>query len=95
MHRSSFSSCRQPRPGILAAIEALEKVEMTACVACHGERLIHSQRLSPVAWTKEVDKMIGWGASVKDRQLLIDYLATEYSNAKPIPTPATSANGER
>jgi hypothetical protein len=34
--------------------------------------------------------MIGWGAVVPDRQILIDYLAAEFSNAKPLPTPETS-----
>jgi hypothetical protein len=69
------------------------KTEATACVACHSTRLIASQRLSAAAWAREVDKMIGWGAIVPDRQLLVDYLASEYSNSKPIPSPATSGNG--
>jgi mono/diheme cytochrome c family protein len=81
----------------LAADDSLaetgKKAETTDCVACHSLRLIHSQRLSAAAWGKELDKMIGWGAPAKDRQLLIDYLSTEYSNANPVPTPATSANG--
>ncbi len=76
-----------------ADIEAGKKLEKTACVACHSLRLVESQRLSPAAWTKEVDKMIGWGAVVSDRQTLIDYLASEFSNAKPIPTPETSGSG--
>jgi mono/diheme cytochrome c family protein len=70
-----------------------KKIEATACVACHSVRLIHSQRLSAAAWTKEVDKMIGWGAVVPNKQSLIDYLATEYSNSKPVPTPDTSGDG--
>ena len=37
--------------------------------------------------------MMGWGAVVPDKQLLIDYLATEYSNTKPVPIPATSGSG--
>jgi hypothetical protein len=39
--------------------------------------------------------MIGWGAVVPDRQLLLDYLSLEYSEAKPIPTPALSADGSK
>ena len=73
--------------------EAGQKLERTACVACHSLRLIHSQRLSKAAWEKEVDKMIGWGAVVPERKLLIDYLAAEYSNAKPAPAPETSKSG--
>jgi hypothetical protein len=37
--------------------------------------------------------MIGWGAVVPDKQMLIDFLATEYSNSKPLPIPAVSADG--
>src|SRR5437868_14686075 len=64
------------------------KAEEQSCSPCHSLRLVDSQRLSRTAWTKELDKMIGWGAVVPDRQLLLDYLSSEYSEAKPIPTPA-------
>jgi mono/diheme cytochrome c family protein len=73
--------------------EAAKKIERTACVPCHSLRIVQSQRLSPAAWTKEVDKMIGWGALIPERQALIDYLAAEYSNSKPLPTPALSQSG--
>ena len=73
--------------------EAGKKMERTDCVSCHSLRIIQSQRLSPAAWTKEVDKMIGWGAVVTERQVLIDYLAAEYSNSKPLPTPVLSQSG--
>ena len=56
-------------------------------------RLVDSQRLSPGAWQKEVDKMIGWGAAVSDRQALIDYLAQEYGVNKPAPAQQLAANG--
>jgi|GraSoiStandDraft_57_1057295.scaffolds.fasta_scaffold215237_1 hypothetical protein len=69
------------------------KAEEQSCTPCHSLRLVDSQRLSRTAWTKELDKMIGWGAVVPDRQLLLDYLSSEYSEAKPIPTPALSADG--
>jgi hypothetical protein len=69
------------------------KAETRSCIACHSTRLIDSQRLSAAAWAKEVDKMIGWGAIVTNRQLLVDYLASEYSDSKPVPTPDTSGNG--
>jgi hypothetical protein len=52
----------------------------TACMECHESRIILQQRLSKAAWTKEVDKMIKWGAVVdpKDRDSLIDYLSTNF-----------------
>lgn len=73
--------------------EAGRKAEEASCIACHSTRLIDSQRLSAAAWTKEVDKMIGWGAIVPDRRLLIDYLSSEYNISKPVPPPAISGNG--
>lgn len=69
--------------------------EVHACVQCHSLRLIHSQRLSKAAWTKEVDKMIRWGAPVHERETLIDYLAEQYSDAKPVPEDPRSADGTK
>lgn len=66
------------------------KLETTACASCHSLRLVESQRLSPAAWAKEVDKMVGWGAVVPERQKLIEYLAAEYSDTKPVPAPDQS-----
>ena len=56
-----------------------------ACTECHQSRIILQQRLSKAAWTKEVDKMIKWGALVdeKDHDALIDYLSTNFSPDKP------------
>jgi hypothetical protein len=76
-------------------LDAAKKEEQRECTACHGLRFIHTQRLSRAAWQKELDKMEGWGAAMKDKQLLLNYLASEYSDAKPIPQPALSANGKK
>jgi hypothetical protein len=56
----------------------------TACMECHDARIIEQQRLSKAAWTKEVDKMIKWGALVdpKDRDALIDYLSENFGTDK-------------
>ncbi len=75
--------------------QAARQEETRACIQCHGLRLIHSQRLSTAAWGKEVDKMIGWGAEVKNRQLLLDYLAAEYPDTKPLPDDPKSADGRK
>jgi hypothetical protein len=52
----------------------------TACLECHESRIILQQRLSKGAWTKEVDKMIKWGAVVDpaDRDSFIEYLSTNF-----------------
>jgi hypothetical protein len=57
----------------------------TACLECHEARIILQQRLSKAAWTREVDKMVKWGAVVdpNDRDPLIDYLSTNFSADKP------------
>jgi hypothetical protein len=56
----------------------------TACMECHDSHIIMQQRLSNKAWTKEVDKMIKWGALVdpNDRNAFIDYLSTNFSPEK-------------
>ncbi|HEY7305839.1 MAG TPA: hypothetical protein VH601_17065 [Bryobacteraceae bacterium] len=69
------------------------KAEQQSCVQCHSLRLVDSQRLSAAAWGREIDKMIGWGAVVPDRQLLLDYLSQEYSDSKPVPKPERSGDG--
>jgi len=66
----------------------------TACMECHDARIIVQQRLSKKAWTKEVDKMIKWGAVVdpKDRDAFIDYLSLNFPPDKPLePMPRVSA----
>jgi hypothetical protein len=57
----------------------------TACLECHEARIILQQRLTKPAWTKEVDKMMKWGAVVDpaDRDALIDYLSTNFGPDKP------------
>ena len=82
-----FSGSGEPSTG--------RKAEEQSCTPCHSLQLVDSQRLSRAAWTKELDKMIGWGAVVPDRQLLLDYLSSEYSEAKPAPPPALSADGSK
>ena len=37
--------------------------------------------------------MIGWGAVVPDKELLLDYLSRDYSDSKPVPKPELSGDG--
>jgi hypothetical protein len=57
----------------------------TACMECHDARIILQQRLSKPAWTREVDKMMKWGALVDptDRDALIDYLSANFGTDRP------------
>ena len=80
--------------GAEANEDAAKKAEEGSCQLCHGLRLVESQRLSAAAWQKEVDKMIGWGAVVPDRRILIEYLTRHYSNTAPQPTPVLSGKSK-
>ena len=59
---------------------AMQPKAAAACLECHEARIILQQRLTKAAWTKEVDKMMKWGALVdaKDRDALIDYLSSNF-----------------
>ena len=77
----------------LGKLELGKKEETGSCAPCHSLRLIHSQRLARAAWVKELDKMAGWGAAMKDRDALLEYLVANYGNDKPLPVPDVSADG--
>src|ERR1700747_1300792 len=77
---------------------AMQAKATTSCLECHEARIILQQRLSKAAWTKEVDKMVKWGAGVDpaDRDGLIDYLSTNFSPDKSAYEPQrTSSSGKR
>jgi cytochrome c5 len=73
-----------PRPlGAAASLpqdEAGRKIFENKCLICHEADLTQQQRLTKTGWTREVDKMIRWGADVTDaeRQPLIDWLTQNY-----------------
>jgi hypothetical protein len=69
----------------------------TACMECHDAGIIVQQRLSKAAWTKEVDKMIKWGAVVDaaDRDAFIDYLSANFPAEKAPYVPPKTANGKK
>jgi mono/diheme cytochrome c family protein len=94
----SFAALAQkpasPDPTAELPAGAMQANATTACTECHGARIILQQRLSKAAWTKEVDKMMKWGALVDpaDREALIDYLSTNFSPDKPPYIPPLTAN---
>jgi cytochrome c5 len=63
------------------------------CVNCHEADLIVSQRLSRQGWTREVEKMIRWGAVASDaeKEILIDYFAAHF---KPRSASSPAAAGD-
>ena len=56
------------------------EVMKAQCLTCHGDDLIQQQRLNKAGWTREVEKMVRWGAEVKDadKDHLVEYLAATY-----------------
>ena len=66
-----------------------------ACLSCHEARIIVQQRLSKAAWTREMDKMVKWGAEVDaaDRDALIDYFSANFSPDQPAYVPPKTASG--
>src|SRR5262245_49892916 len=60
------------------------------CLNCHEADLIVSQRLSRQGWTREVEKMIRWGAVVSDaeKEVLIDYFAAHFKPRSAASSPA-------
>lgn len=64
------------------------------CLSCHGTDLIRQQRLSRDGWSRELDKMAGWGAAIDatDRETLLAYLAVEFGVGRRQPA-STAADG--
>jgi mono/diheme cytochrome c family protein len=65
------------------------------CTICHSSDLITQQQLDRSLWTKEVDKMIKWGAPVRpeEQKFLLDYLSAYYSPQRSMGS--SSAETER
>lgn len=60
------------------------KIFNEKCLVCHEVDISSQQRLARAGWTREVDKMIRWGATVTEAEkpLLIDYLVEEFGGRK-------------
>jgi hypothetical protein len=67
----------------------LQAKARTACMECHDAGIIVQQRLDRNTWSKEVDKMIRWGATVQpqDRDAFVDYFAINFGTDKPPQSP--------
>ncbi len=72
-----FSPAPAAAPARAAGGEAIFK---RACLACHGADLTEQQRLSVTGWTREVEKMMRWGASVTEAEkaVLVEFLSASY-----------------
>ena len=65
------------------------------CTICHSSDLITQQQLDRSLWTKEVDKMIKWGAPVRpeEQKFLLEYLSAYYGPQRSMGS--SSAETER
>src|SRR6266568_5917208 len=78
-----------------ALIEKGRKEEQRACLPCHSLRIIHSNRLSRAGWTKELDKMAGWGTKYSDREAVLEYLVANFGDDKPVTPPDLTTDGTK
>jgi hypothetical protein len=76
-----------------AVLDRGRQEEGRSCVPCHSLRLIHSQRLSRAAWSRELDKMAGWGTKIGDRDAMLEYLVANFGDDKPLPQAGMSGDG--
>jgi hypothetical protein len=53
------------------------------CSRCHSLGVVRKQRLSREEWDDEVRKMEKLGAALKNREAVIAYLASKYSDQAP------------
>lgn len=85
----AITNAQQPLPAGPGA-----EVLKSRCVICHEADIITSQKLSLTGWTRSVDKMVRWGATVtpEERELLQPYLARHFS-PKPVASHAATEAG--
>jgi mono/diheme cytochrome c family protein len=69
-----------PSPPAQTSIARGEEIFKGKCLACHGSELSEQQRLARAGWTREVEKMMRWGAAVEEaeKEPLIDYLTHSF-----------------
>ena len=83
---SATITAQQPLPAG-AGLDVLNK----RCVSCHEADLITAQKLSLIGWTRSVDKMVRWGASIlpEERDVLQPYLAQHFAPRPVASHPST------
>lgn len=72
------------------------EVVRAKCTACHAADLIVSQRLSPPGWTRELDKMVRWGAVLTEgeRAAIQQYLEAHFPASRTArASPGAGAGG--
>lgn len=97
----TITGCKNDAPNVASTASPTghgAEVMRTQCLKCHGDDLIQQQRLSKVGWTREVEKMVRWGAEVADadKEPLVEYLTASYGqrpfSKEPPASPAPAAD---
>jgi cytochrome c5 len=72
------------------------EIARNRCLNCHEADVIMAQKLSRAGWVREVDKMVRWGAVVKDgeKDALVDYFAAHFTSSKPVAATGKEARGK-
>ena len=79
-----FNSSR-PRPSSSKVVPEGrgQDVFRISCMSCHDDTPITASKRDRTGWTREVEKMINWGAYVPSnrKEELVDYLVKSFSNS--------------
>lgn len=82
LHNTPDSVPRDKEPPERDALPPGEGRQIAAerCLSCHDHRMIVGQRLDPGRWTREVEKMVRWGAPVSENEkdVLVRYLSEHF-----------------
>ena len=72
------------------------EIARNRCLNCHEADLIVAQKLSRAGWVREVEKMVRWGAVVKDdeKDVLVDYFAAQFAPYRPAAATNNAARGQ-
>jgi cytochrome c5 len=77
---ANFKPRSAPPAPAAANNERGKQIYEEKCLLCHESDLIVAQRLTRPGWTREVEKMVRWGANVTDgeKDPLVDYLFVNF-----------------
>ena len=79
---ASFNSSR-PRPASGKAIPEGKGSDIfqVSCLICHDDKTVGALKRDRTAWTREIEKMMNWGAYVpaERKDELIDYLTNAFN----------------
>lgn len=75
---------------VAAPVESADATLAMSCQSCHSRMLIEQQRLDAAQWTKVLEKMRGWGATLTGERIpsLAEQLSKQYGPDAKLPAPS-------